>query len=413
MNSAKKIMKQQEDAANSKKKKASAAKGTATLSDGGMDYTKRIVISAICIVLVLVLCIGVGVQQLKPEYVVKINDTKISLNDMMYPIYERESRYLPYNEMYQMYMGTTVWDASYMGDDRKVDASSTNAVGLKQEILDTEIEYEVLYQEAKKAGYTLSDEDKTAVKEEVSEALKGLTFLQRSRLDISKGKLTKRFEKRKLADNYKKDRQAETDATVDEKDAVKDISKKDYREYKVQYYSASTVSTDEDGKETKLGDKEKKDLQKKMEELLEKDAKDFTKLVDEKEKDITFAEDSFTEKDGWNIVQDKKILNEIKGMKNDAISKIYEDKESNRILFVKMVDNNSSEAYDTACENALTEAKNTAYDTWYDGIRKGYSIEAYSDVWADVKIGEMTTDIVTLEDLQKMNEDSSDASSAQ
>ncbi len=413
MNSAKKIMKQQEDAATSKGSKASAAKGTTRVSDGGMDYTKRIVISAICIVLVLVLCIGVGVQQLKPEYVVKINNTKISLNDMMYPIYERESRYLPYNEMYQLYMGTTVWDASYMGDDRKVDPSSTNAVGLKQEILDTEIEYEVLYQEAKKAGYKLSEEDKSAVKDEVSEALKGLTFLQRSRLDISKGKLTKRFEKRKLANNYKNDRIAETDATVDEKDAVKDISKKDYREYKVQYYSASTVSTDEDGKQTKLSDKEKKELLKKMEELSKKDAKDFSKLVDEDEEDISFAEDSFTEKDGWTVVQDKKILKEIKGMKNDDISGVYEDKTSNRLIFVKMVDNNSSDAYDTACENAVTEAKNTAYDTWYDGIREGYSIEAYSDSWGDVKIGQMTTDIVTLEDLQKMNSDSSDASSAQ
>ena len=116
-----------------------------------------------------------------------------------------------------------------MGSDRNITSTVTNAIGLKQEVIDTETEYEILYQEAKKAGKKLSADDKKEVQDEVAKALKGLSFTQKLRLNISKSKLTKRFELRKLADNYKKEQTKELDKTVDEKAGIKDISKKDYR----------------------------------------------------------------------------------------------------------------------------------------------------------------------------------------
>ena len=97
-----------------------------------------------------------------------------------------------------------------------VDSSS------EQEIIDAETEYQILYSEAKKAGYKLSADDKKEVQKEVSKALKGLSFTQKLRLNISKSKLSKRFEKRKLADNYKNDQTKELDKTVDEIAGIKD-----------------------------------------------------------------------------------------------------------------------------------------------------------------------------------------------
>lgn len=412
MNSAKKIMNQQKKE-DKKSNHATAAKGTKKLSGNGAGDVKKIVLGAICAIIVLVLCIGVGVQQLKPKIVLKVNNTKITLDDMMYPIYERESRYLPYDEMYQMYTGSSVWDNSYMGTDRSVDSSATNSVGLKQEIINSETEYQVLYEEAKKAGYTLTDEDKDTVKDNVGEALKGLSWGQKLQLNISKNKLTKRFEKRTLADKYKADQQKELDKTVDEDAEIKDISKKDYREYKVQYYAVSTTTTDEDNKTKNLSKKEKADLLKKLQKVAEKaeSAKDFTSLIDDKEEDIRYAEDSFTEKDGWSMISDKAILKQIKSMKNDEISKIFEDKKSGCYIFVKMIDNNSSDSYDEACKTAIQDAKNDAYDKWYEDVLKDYKVETDSEVWNEIIIGTVTTSIVTAEDLEKMSEDSSDATS--
>lgn len=414
MNSSKKIMNKQNGESAKESSQVSAAKGNKRLSDGGFSDTKKIVIGAICVIIVLVLCIGVGIQQFQPKVVLKVNDTKLTMDDMMYPIYERESAYLPYDEMYQMYTGKSIWENNYMGSDRNITSTVTNAIGLKQEVIDTETEYEILYQEAKKAGKKLSADDKKEVQDEVAKALKGLSFTQKLRLNISKSKLTKRFELRKLADNYKKEQTKELDKTVDEKAAIKDISKKDYREYKVQCYAFSNTSTDSDGNTKKLSDSEKSKLEKELQELYKKaaDAKDFSKLLkDDSKSDIKFSDTSFTEKDGWSMVADKKLLKQIKSMKKDEISDIIKDEKSGYVLFVKMVDNNSNDSYKKACDSAITSAKNDAYDTWYQGILENYKVSTNSDVWDDVTIGSVTTNIVTAADLEKMNDDSSDATS--
>lgn len=433
MNSAKKVMnKQNREESHST---VSAAKGSQQISTGVGD-TKRIVIGAICIIIVLVLCIGVAIQQFKPKVVLTVNDTKYTLEDMMYPIYERESQYLPYNEMYQMYTGRTVWENTYMGSDRNVDSSAPNSVGLKQEIIDVETEYKVLYEEAKKVGYSLDDAEKKEVQEEVTSALKGLSFLQRMQLNISKRKLTTRFEQRKLSDKYKEDQVNTLNGNVDEKAATKDISKEDYRQYKLQYYAFATSSTNAEGKAEKISDDDMKKLEKQLKELHSKaaDAKDFTKLLEDEKSDdtkasesteasgeeeeseedtpeITHNEASFTEKDGWAMVTTKKLLSQIKSMKKNEISDIIKDEKSGYVLFVKMIDNNSTESYDQACDSAIEEAQNSAYDTWYQEVLKNYTTKTNEDVWDDVEIGTMTTDIVTAEDLEKMNEDSSDATS--
>ena len=78
----------------------------------GVDK-KPVILVTLCIVVVLVLCIGVGIQQFKPKVIMTVNKTKITMDDMMYPIYEVESQYLPYNEMYGagLSTGKSIWEA--------------------------------------------------------------------------------------------------------------------------------------------------------------------------------------------------------------------------------------------------------------------------------------------------------------
>ena len=156
MNSSKKIMKQQNNTDSNKKVTTVAAKKVKLGSTGEDSHVKAIVLSAICVIVVIALCVGVAIQQFKPETVMKVGDTKFTMNELLYPIYERESKYLPYDQMYQAYMGSSVWDVTYQGDDKNVEEGSTNAEGLKQEVTDKESEYEVLYNEAVKADYKLT-----------------------------------------------------------------------------------------------------------------------------------------------------------------------------------------------------------------------------------------------------------------
>lgn len=415
MNASKKIMNQ------GKKEKtistSSAPKTNSKVKLGGASDgpgMKTYVLGGFCVALILILCIGVGIQQFKPSTVLKIDGEKITMDDMMYPIYERESKYLPSNEIYESYLGTSIWDAGYMGTDSTVDSNVTNAEGLKQEIINAETEYAVLYNEAVKAKYKLTKDEEKDARSQAKKAVKGLSFVQKLQLNISEKKLSKRFEKRILADRYKADQKKTTDATVNEKDAIKNVSKKDLRQYDVQYYSFAKKSTDSStGTETKLTDKQIKEYTKKLNELAAKakTAKDFTKLLgSEKESGVTYNSGNFTEKEGWSTYLSDANLKKIKKMKNGEISGVITDSSTGYTMLIKMVNNNSNKSYDSACDQAITSAKQTAYNAWLAKLEKKHQIKKYDSVWNDVKIGTVTTSIVTADDLSKMAEADSSSS---
>ena len=415
MNASKKIMnqgKKEETISTSSAPKTNSKVKLGGASDGpGM---KTYVLGGFCVALILILCIGVGIQQFKPSTVLKIDGEKITMDDMMYPIYERESKYLPSNEIYESYLGTSIWDAGYMGTDSTVDSNVTNAEGLKQEIINAETEYAVLYNEAVKAKYKLTKDEEKDARSQAKKAVKGLSFVQKLQLNISEKKLSKRFEKRILADRYKADQKKTTDATVNEKDAIKNVSKKDLRQYDVQYYSFAKKSTDSStGTETKLTDKQIKEYTKKLNKLAvkAKTAKDFTKLLgSEKERGVTYNSGNFTEKEGWSTYLSDANLKKIKKMKNGEISGVITDSSTGYTMLIKMVNNNSNKSYDSACDEAITSAKQTAYNEWLAKLEKKHQIKKYDSVWNDVKIGTVTTSIVTADDLSKMAEADSSSS---
>ncbi|HBI60703.1 MAG TPA: hypothetical protein DDY31_05750, partial [Lachnospiraceae bacterium] len=272
-----------------------------------------------------------------------------------------------------------------------------------------EVQYEILYQKAVKAKYTITEDEKKKAEEDAKKALEGLSWLQKLQLNISKSKLTDLFEKRALADRFKKDQQEELNKDVDEAKAIADISEKDYRQYDIQYYYAPLTTTTEEGESKALTEDEKKELAEKMENIAAqaKTAEDFTTLIGEDESSITLEkEGKFTEKDGWSYVSDKN-LKKIKKMENGAVSEAILDE--NYYVVVKMVNNNSEEAYKTACDDAVKAQQDAAYQTWYEKEQESYDVVLNTDVWTDVTIGTVTTDIVTAEDLEKMKGDSSDA----
>lgn len=407
MNSSRKIMNQQKQ---DKKANRSASSAVPEKKVGKTGFLagrelKPIVLTALCIIIALVLCIGVGIQQLKPKVVVTVDGTKITMNDMMYPIYELESAYSVYNETYQMYTGQSIWEASYQGSSA---VGVTNSVGFKQDIMNNEVQLEILYQMALKEGYKLTDDEKKKAKEDAEEALEKLSWIQKARLNISVKSLTKINEKRTLANNYKEDKQEELNKDVDEDAAIKDISKKDYRQYNVEYYYASLNKTDENGNAIVLTDDQKKELQEKFKDIAKK-AKagdDFQKLISDDEEDITFEKDTnFTEQGGFPYASADN-LKKIKKMKNGRVSEAYLDDATGYYLVIKMLDNNSDEAYKSACDSAVQTAQDEAYQNWYTTEQEKHKISINTDVWTEVTIGTVTTDIVTVEDLQKMAEDS-------
>jgi foldase protein PrsA len=77
-------------------------------------------------------------------------------------------------------------------------------------------------------------------------------------------------------------------------------------------------------------------------------------------------------------------------MKNDQISdSVVED--SNGCYIFKMVDNNSTERYDSECENAITEKENEEFQNKIDELEVDkYLIEVNDDEWDKVTFGKTT-----------------------
>ncbi|HBA97687.1 MAG TPA: hypothetical protein DCZ23_06230 [Lachnospiraceae bacterium] len=414
MNSAKKLINQKDKPEKNPGSTGLPAANNRVLGDGGGGSGRKpVILGAICAVVVLVLCAGVGIQQLKPQRVLIVKDTKMTMDDMMYPIYERESQYLPLDETYQYMMGQSVWDVAYQGSDSSVESGTSNSDGLKLEIINAETEYEILYQEAKNAQYELTDDERSEAEKQADDALKGLTTVQKLKLDISKNKLSKRFEKRILADRYKADQQEILNKDVDEAAAIADISKEDNRQYDIEYYYAPLTSTDSDGNASELSKSDKKALAEKIKALAKKaaTAEDFSKLIEDEEKsDIKHDTGNFTETAGWTYVSDKN-LKKIKALENGKISSVFIDDAAGYYVFVKMINNNSTEAYDNECEAAVSAAQKAKYEEWYNSLKESYNTEVNNEIWDTVTIGGVTTGIVTAEDLQKMNEEASSGTS--
>lgn len=414
MNSAKKLMNQQNKTDNNAARPSVPAQGDRILGDaGGGPGKKPLILGAICVIVVIALCVGVGIQQLKPQRVLVVKDTKMTMDDMMYPIYERESQYLPLNETYQYMMGSSVWDVAYQGDDSSVEQGTSNSDGLKIEIMNKETEYEILYQEAVNAGYKITDDEKKDAEAQAEEALKGLSSVQKLKLCISSKSLTSRFEKRIVADRYKKDQQENLNKEVDENSAIADISKEENRQYDIEYYYVLLSTTDSEGNTKELSKSDKKELADNIKALAKKaeKAKDFSKLIeDESKSDIKYNTGKFTEKSGWVFVSDKN-LKKVKALKNGEISEPFIDDSTGYYVFVKMIDNNSTEAYQSECDKAIDAARQAKYDEWYKGIKDSYKVEINNEIWDEVTIGAVTTGIVTAEDLQAMEEEASSGAS--
>ena len=141
-------------------------------------------------------------------------------------------------------------------------------------------------------------------------------------------------------------------------------------------------------------------------------AKDFTKLIGSKDKtDVKYDKAEFTEKAGWSYLSTAN-LKKVKAMKNGTVSPVFYDEKAGYYVFVKMIDNNSTSSYQKACDDAVKSAQTEKYTEWLNKLKESYKIKVNASVWNNVEIGSMTTEIVTAEDLQKMNESSSKKSSS-
>lgn len=395
MNSAKKALKNQDN--------------PVRLGDAG-DKKNPVVLILVIAIVSIVLIAGVAYENLSPQNAVTIDGKKISINKMMYNIWNVESQYDYYDRIYQAWYQTSYWD---MTADSETGA--TYADQAKDEVMNMEIQMTLLYEKALEEGYSLTDEETTEVEDEIKEITGHYTFWNRMRLGFTKSYLKKQLTRAKIVSRYREDLIDGFD--VDDDAITAGFDKDEYKEYEISYYYAGIVKEDGDGNQEELPKKELSELTEELQALREMagTAEDFSKLLgdgedeessdsddnaadgeDAEDEKFTYGTESFIEKDGWKYASDENC-DVIKALKVDEISDVIVDKESGYMYFVRLEDNTSTETYDQEVKDAITDAEEEAFTEYYNELYAAHKVSINEKVWSSVTMGSVTTGIEYIE----------------
>lgn len=360
------------------------------------SINKNVALVIVGIVLVAILCGGVGYINLRPRVILTVEGkdkdgnavtNKVNYPEAMYDIYQAEAM----ASMYAMYGMSFDWEDTTEDGD-------TYASTYKKQIMQTLKQREILYMCALKNDMSLTDDEKKEVQEEVKSARENMTDSQKKIKGLDEATLTTVLEKEKLGDKYK-DSVIDT-LDIDEEALKKSVDKKSYRQYTLQYYTFAKTETDSNGESKDKDAETLKQGKKDMEALQKKAAKaeDFTKNVitdenndnvDDNNKGISYTTKDLIETDEDFL--DAKTLKKVKKMKNGAVSDLIETKDGYYVI--KMVNNNDPEAYDNQCNTVISQEKETQFETVYKNtIKAEYTATAQSFWKSRVTIGYLTSD---------------------
>lgn len=317
------------------------------------------------------------------DVIITIGDETFALSDMMYYVYTEEENGALYDQIYLSFYGESYWDMP--------DEENNNKTGeelAKENILSALKQDSIFYQEAIKAGYTLTQEDQEIAQSNYDEFCSYLTEDQKKVTGMG-DELLEYFQRQEVISKYEDDMLAESDYNYDKVAAT--VSKKDCREYDYEYYCV--YKTDDDDNDYPAATLKKyvatlKDLQKKV--TADTDMESL--LTDDMTSYIEYSDDYIVEEDGeaYGTYKGVDCDAAIKSLKNGEVSDVIETDFAYYVF--RMSDNNSTEYYDEMLDEAVTSAKNDVFDTLVSQLSESYKIDLNENKWNDIVIGSLIYD---------------------
>lgn len=340
------------------------------------------------LVVTLVLSLTTGCSKKNSSYektdlAVTIDDEKYTMADLLFYIYSFEAQIDSYDQMYQYYFQTSYWDME-IDEETKL----TVREDAKQQAMDTAIRYEILYKEAVKKGYELTDKEIESVKSSVKSSIGLLTKEQLALTGFTEENVSDVQLRWALADKYYTDI---IESFNIDKDKIKaGIDKEQYKEYATKSIEIPITKTNEDGESKPLSEKEKAAAKEKIEAVYKKvkAGKALDKVLGEDETELFYNEDmSFLPNDEQETT-DKKYMAAAVKLKKGEVSGIVEGDEAYYII--EMVDDNATKSFDQAVTEAITEEENSRFDEEFEKIKKNHTVEINNKVWDKVVMGNNT-----------------------
>ncbi len=325
--------------------------------------------------------VDTSINYKKDDVALTINDEELTMEEMLYYIYSYEAEI----EMYQSYFGTELWDM-------EAEEGKTFRDVKKEQAMDTAIRYEVLYKEAVKKNYSLTEEEIASIEEGSASIMAQMPEEQLKLTGFTEEAITAIQQKWAIAEKYYDELIDSFD--IDEKAIKEGIDKKDYKEYSTEYILVPTATTDDQGNSTPLSDDEKKAAKEKIESIYDKvkKSKNLEDGISDGDSDITYTDLSFLPNDE-NETTNKTFMEEAMKLANGEISGIVETDEGYYII--KMIDDNATTSYDEAVTAAVQEAENARFEEEFDKIKENYDLKVNDEVWDKVVMGNNTIPVAT------------------
>jgi len=311
------------------------------------------------------------------DILISVGNDKFTLADIMYYVYNEEEIGAYFASTIQSEKFGTYWDTP----DEKLDNKTGEEIA-KESILKSVKQDSVLYQEAIKAGYSLSNNEKKDAKKNYDDFISGLSDKQKKVSGMGE-ELQRYFEREIILNRYKDD--IINFSNFDYDKTIASVSKDDYREYDFEYFLV--YNTDDD--DEPYSQSKSTSILKRLNELKSQITKDndMESLINEKDDEyLEYSDECIVESDGedFGTYKGVDIDAAIKSMKNGQVSEVFELEYG--YMVVRMNNNNSSTAYDEACDEAVSNGEKTTIEAKYKECESSYKISV-NEKWNDIKIG--------------------------
>ncbi len=375
---------------------------------------------ALILVLVLVMTFSVSCKSKKQQepqndlekVVLTINDTDYTLQDIMYVLYSVESQTADEINRY-IVQGNTESDYWNEIDDA---TGKTVRELTKQSILDTAENIIIQAQLAKEQGYELTADELDTVNSEVDLVLDNMEgnaeYLTRT--GFTKEKLTELVKQYNLAYKYSMDQMDKME--IDEDSVKSDIDPKDYAQVEVEYILFWTGDVDTEGNYNLYEPEKITEILKKAQAAYEEVAKgaDMMAVGDE------YYSEEYPVEAGTQPLFDNPEQNEeslYNAFKSLKVGELYPGviETSDGYYIIRLVNDNSTDAYEQMVEEEIRYARSSAYDAEFEKIKADYNIKINEENWASIQIGNyafppmgISSDIEFEYDEDNLEEDSDD-----
>lgn len=309
------------------------------------------------------------------EVLVTLNDKKLTLEDFLYDIYLIEAEGNAMEEYYRESLNSSYWDFEKDG--------ITVRDAAKDAIFSRVIMYEILVDQAKKAGITLTESEVIANEAAVDTFINSTTDINLIESGLTRELMIEGYNRISLGDKYYLS--ISKDFTVDENAIRNSLSAEDYREYRTECIYAPSVLS-ENQQLIELSADELKNMQASIQAAADKlsAGADLAEIVSG-DKNLKHYNRNFIAIDRIPEQEYREAAMALEdGEYSDIITTSY------GYYIIHMLDNHSESRYEQAVEDAIKAEEQAQFEKVYEELKKQYKIQFDTEAYNAITIGSIT-----------------------